>query len=386
MLERGWPGRIDGDVVVQLAAQTLEAFFTGGGAAREHAVYPLADVMLRAPVLAAAVDPGLRRRRQLRIRESNRTPLTSRRARVRGGDASTTASAGPRAATAPTAASAGWTRLGDWRVHGLPLRWTVTSRLLARARSVRRPTITARRIRAGSAASSSRFGRGTRAHRRNLSTGTGSTCTGDESCGFTDALPEDVLRARTRSSSATRTRVELRVQLQLPLAPKPELLFRHSAGQGQGALRARSPHERVSSCGLARRESLSARRCRRSGSADPGGPYELWRQRARRRSVSSPRPRQRASSSGVAGADRRRRARHAAARAAGRSRDPSPRAARRARSRRRTRLATSARSAVPEVALRRGPFDERAPFSVATSASARPSALIARPAGRLGVV
>jgi 2-keto-4-pentenoate hydratase/2-oxohepta-3-ene-1,7-dioic acid hydratase in catechol pathway len=50
-LERGWPGRIDGDVVVQLAAQTLQAYFTGGGEAREHATYPLADVVLRAPVL-----------------------------------------------------------------------------------------------------------------------------------------------------------------------------------------------------------------------------------------------------------------------------------------------------------------------------------------------
>jgi fumarylacetoacetate (FAA) hydrolase len=50
-LERGWPGRVDGDRVVQLAAQTLEAFFTGGGGAREHAEYPLAEVDLRPPVL-----------------------------------------------------------------------------------------------------------------------------------------------------------------------------------------------------------------------------------------------------------------------------------------------------------------------------------------------
>ena len=50
-LERGWVGRIDGDRVVQLAAQTLQAFFTGGGSAREHAVYPLAGVRLLAPVL-----------------------------------------------------------------------------------------------------------------------------------------------------------------------------------------------------------------------------------------------------------------------------------------------------------------------------------------------
>jgi hypothetical protein len=50
-LERGWPGRIDGDEVIQLAAQTLQAYFTGGGNAREHARYPLQDVVLRAPVL-----------------------------------------------------------------------------------------------------------------------------------------------------------------------------------------------------------------------------------------------------------------------------------------------------------------------------------------------
>jgi fumarylacetoacetate (FAA) hydrolase len=50
-LERGWPGRLDGDEVVQLAAQTLQAFFSGGGSAREHARYPLAEVELRAPVL-----------------------------------------------------------------------------------------------------------------------------------------------------------------------------------------------------------------------------------------------------------------------------------------------------------------------------------------------
>jgi len=50
-LERGWPGRIDGDRVIQLAAQTLQSYFTGGGTAREHAEYPLDGVVLRAPVL-----------------------------------------------------------------------------------------------------------------------------------------------------------------------------------------------------------------------------------------------------------------------------------------------------------------------------------------------
>jgi hypothetical protein len=50
-LERGWPGKLDGDRVVQLAAQTLQAFFTGGGGAREHDTFPLDDIVLRPPVL-----------------------------------------------------------------------------------------------------------------------------------------------------------------------------------------------------------------------------------------------------------------------------------------------------------------------------------------------
>jgi hypothetical protein len=50
-LERGWVGRVDSDRVVQLAAQTLQSFFLGGGRAREHAEYPLDAVTLLAPVL-----------------------------------------------------------------------------------------------------------------------------------------------------------------------------------------------------------------------------------------------------------------------------------------------------------------------------------------------
>jgi hypothetical protein len=50
-LERGWVGRVDGDRVVHLAAQTLQSFFTGGGTAREHAEYPLDETVLLAPVL-----------------------------------------------------------------------------------------------------------------------------------------------------------------------------------------------------------------------------------------------------------------------------------------------------------------------------------------------
>src|SRR5438128_4237409 len=50
-LERGWPGLIEDGVVYQLAAQTLQSYFTGGGAARRHAEYALEDVELRPPVL-----------------------------------------------------------------------------------------------------------------------------------------------------------------------------------------------------------------------------------------------------------------------------------------------------------------------------------------------
>jgi fumarylacetoacetate (FAA) hydrolase len=53
-LERGWPGLIEGDLVIQLAAQTLQSFFTGGGTARHHAEYRLVDVEFRAPVLHPA--------------------------------------------------------------------------------------------------------------------------------------------------------------------------------------------------------------------------------------------------------------------------------------------------------------------------------------------
>jgi hypothetical protein len=50
-LKRGWVGRIDGEHVIQLAAQTLQAFFTGGGSVREHAVFPLTGAQLLTPVL-----------------------------------------------------------------------------------------------------------------------------------------------------------------------------------------------------------------------------------------------------------------------------------------------------------------------------------------------
>ena len=50
-MERGWVGRVDGERVIHLAAQTLQSFFLGGGGAREHAEYALDDVTLLVPVL-----------------------------------------------------------------------------------------------------------------------------------------------------------------------------------------------------------------------------------------------------------------------------------------------------------------------------------------------
>jgi Fumarylacetoacetate (FAA) hydrolase family len=50
-MERGWVGRIDGDRVLHLAAQTLQSFFLGGGGAREHAEYLLDEVTLLVPVI-----------------------------------------------------------------------------------------------------------------------------------------------------------------------------------------------------------------------------------------------------------------------------------------------------------------------------------------------
>ena len=77
-LERGWPGRIDGDSVVQLAAQTLQSFFTGGSAAREHAEYPLDEVVLRAPVLEPPSVRLFEDERRSRSRTQARSGLRAR--------------------------------------------------------------------------------------------------------------------------------------------------------------------------------------------------------------------------------------------------------------------------------------------------------------------
>ena len=122
-LERGWVGRIEGDRVIQLAAQTLQSLFTGGGSAREHAVYPLAEVCFLPPVLhppavrvfedqtkfafsnpAAVVGPGANVVTDARQAPSNsllqgRLMLVPRVAGVIGADG----------------ALAGFTAFADWR-------------------------------------------------------------------------------------------------------------------------------------------------------------------------------------------------------------------------------------------------------------------------------
>ena len=116
-LERGWPGRIDGDTVVQLAAQTLQSFFTGGSSAREHAEYPLADVLLRAPVLeppavrlfedatrfSFANPTAIRSPGAFIIRPDGRLDVATRRVTVIGLDGSI----------------GGWTGLAEWRAPEL---------------------------------------------------------------------------------------------------------------------------------------------------------------------------------------------------------------------------------------------------------------------------
>ena len=141
-LERGWPGRIEGDRVIQLAAQTLQSFFTGGGSAREHAEYPLADVAAAAAGAAAAVGPRLLRlraaredgARAARARRCRRSGTSSRsstsrtrrrssgprtRSRTRTGPRSSTTSSRSRRSSAPTGAIGGFTVMNDWSARDL---------------------------------------------------------------------------------------------------------------------------------------------------------------------------------------------------------------------------------------------------------------------------
>lgn len=117
-LERGWPGRIDGDVVVQLAAQTLQSFFSSGSSAREHAEFSLADVVLRAPVL----EPP-----SVRIFEDEEAFAFANPAAIRSPGTLIPRPAGRLDALARVVAIVGadgelaaWTGLVEWRAPELP--------------------------------------------------------------------------------------------------------------------------------------------------------------------------------------------------------------------------------------------------------------------------
>jgi hypothetical protein len=114
-LERGWPGRLDGDRVIQLAAQTVESFFTGGGTAREHDEFAAHDVVLRAPVL---------RPPSIRVFADERSFLFGNTASIFGPDAFVPWPAGARslearwcvgAVVGAEGAIGGFTLVNDWR-------------------------------------------------------------------------------------------------------------------------------------------------------------------------------------------------------------------------------------------------------------------------------
>jgi len=118
-LERGWVGRVDGDHVTQLAAQTLQSFFTGGGAAREHAAYRLSDVQLLAPVLHA---PSVRLYTDQDTFEfANPAAICSPNALVKAPSYKLSLGLFPRLAGILGAEGkvAGFTLLGEWRRPGI---------------------------------------------------------------------------------------------------------------------------------------------------------------------------------------------------------------------------------------------------------------------------
>jgi hypothetical protein len=115
-LKRGWVGRIEGEHVIQLAAQTLQAFFTGGGSVREHAVYPLSGVRLLAPVLHPPA---------VRVFDSQDSFAFANPAAIVGPDARVAAApaqVAPRLAAVIGAGGtlAGFTAFADWRRPDVP--------------------------------------------------------------------------------------------------------------------------------------------------------------------------------------------------------------------------------------------------------------------------
>ena len=118
-MERGWVGRIDGDRIIHLAAQTLQAFFLGGGGAREHAEYPLDGVTLLVPVL---YPPSVRIFDGDSFEFANPTAVAGPGARITSPDGTEALDLRPRLAAVIGAGEAigGFSVYADWRAPGLP--------------------------------------------------------------------------------------------------------------------------------------------------------------------------------------------------------------------------------------------------------------------------
>ncbi|HXG77192.1 MAG TPA: fumarylacetoacetate hydrolase family protein [Gaiellaceae bacterium] len=118
-MERGWVGRVEDDRVIHLAAQTLQSFFTGGGAAREHDVYPRSGVRLLAPVLHPPA---------VRVFESEERFWFANPAAIAAPEAAVPARGPDGLAVLARLAAvvgadeelAGYTLLAEWRASGLP--------------------------------------------------------------------------------------------------------------------------------------------------------------------------------------------------------------------------------------------------------------------------
>ena len=116
-LERGWPGRIDGDHVTQLAAQTLQSYFASGSSAREHAAYALDQVRLRAPVLE---PPSIRVFEDARtFTFANPTAVRSPGSEIPRPDGRLDAAQRLAAVVGADGRIGGWTGLLEWRAPEL---------------------------------------------------------------------------------------------------------------------------------------------------------------------------------------------------------------------------------------------------------------------------
>jgi hypothetical protein len=116
-MQRGWVGRIDGDLVIHLAAQTLQSFFLGGGKAREHGEYSLDDVTLLVPVLHPPT---------VRVFETEQAFAFANANAVTGPGARVTSPAGPltivprlAAVIAASETIGGWSAFAEWRAPAL---------------------------------------------------------------------------------------------------------------------------------------------------------------------------------------------------------------------------------------------------------------------------